>query len=352
MTILITGVAGFVGSNIARYIREYHHDISLLGIDNLSRRGSEFNLGLLKSIGCKFYHGDVRSMEDVDDLPPVDWVIDCAANPSVLAGLEGSSLRLLNNNLIGSINLLEKCKREHAGFVMLSTSRVYSISDLINIPLRVGNGRFNIDGKYFPKGLSELGITEEFSTSSPISLYGASKLASEILALEYHYTFGFPVFINRCGVIAGAGQFGKIDQGIFSFWIYNWITNRPLAFIGFNGTGHQVRDFFCPDDLSRLILLQIASPDKKVSKIMNVGGGLDNSMSLQELNNYCQDRFGFVKEVSVTSTNRKFDIPFYVTDNSLVESKWGWKPEVNKIQILNGICDWAIKNKVMIESGF
>jgi CDP-paratose 2-epimerase len=353
MKILITGAAGFVGSNIARYIKAYHSDVSLMGIDNLSRRGSEYNLSLLKSIDCKFFHGDIRSKEDIDDLPKADWIIDCAANPSVLAGLDGGSLGLINNNLTGTINLLEKCRKDHTGFIMLSTSRVYSINDLINVPLTETGDRFEVkENAAYPVGFSRLGVAEQFSTTAPVSLYGSSKLASEILALEYHYTFGFPVWINRCGVIAGPGQFGKIDQGIFSFWIYNWINNKPLSYIGFNGTGHQVRDFFSPDDLSRLILTQVNDPERKVPPVVNAGGGLNASMSLKELNNYCTQHFNFKKDITVNTAPRTFDIPYYVTDNTAVEKNWGWKPEQTKEQILDGILAWGLENKSLIESGF
>jgi CDP-paratose 2-epimerase len=86
-----------------------------------------------------------------------------------------------------------------------------------------------------PIGFSELGVSENFSTTAPISLYGATKLASEVMALEYATMFDFPLWIDRCGVIAGAGQFGKPDQGIFSFWIYQWLLGKPLKYIGFGG---------------------------------------------------------------------------------------------------------------------
>src|SRR6185312_13208555 len=99
------------------------------------------------------------------------------------------------------------------------------------------------------------GVAENFSTQAPVSLYGSAKLASELLSLEYGEAFGFPVFVNRCGVLAGAGQFGKADQGIFSFWIHSWKSKRPLKYIGFGGQGHQVRDCLHPRDLTTLLAL-------------------------------------------------------------------------------------------------
>jgi nucleoside-diphosphate-sugar epimerase len=150
-----------------------------------------------------------------ETLGPVDWVIDVAANPSVLAGVDGksSSRQLLEHNLFGTINLLEFCKRVGAGFLLLSTSRVYSIEPLTNLKMSLNGKRFSpAADQQWPCGVSVNGVTENGPAYPPVSLYGASKLASETLALEYAHTFDMPVWINRCGVLAGAGQFGRADQ--------------------------------------------------------------------------------------------------------------------------------------------
>lgn len=353
MKILITGIAGFVGSRLAEYFKTHHSSIEIVGIDNLSRKGSEFNLPFLQKLGCKFIHGDIRNKEDVTDLPAVDWIIDCAANPSVLAGIQGGTSQLISHNLGGTLQLLEKCRIDNSGFVMLSTSRVYSIEALNQIPLHSVGNRFGVNAAMpFPNGFTAKGITSEFSTDAPISLYGATKLASEIMALEYAYTFNIPVWVNRCGVIAGAGQFGKIDQGIFSFWIYQWLTQKKLSYIGFEGSGHQVRDFFSPSDLGNLIGKQIDSEAKNIPKIINVGGGLESSMSLKQLNQYCIEKFGFPKDIVPGKESRPFDIPYYVTDNTDAQRYWNWQPQETKVGILDDIFDWANANKTLIESGF
>ena len=119
MKILITGIAGFVGSRLAEYLAEAIDGLELVGIDNLSRRGSETNLPLLKKIGCNFIHGDIRNKDDIAALPSVDWIIDCAANPSVLAGITGGTSQLVGHNLIGTLNLLEKCRQDGSGFLLL-----------------------------------------------------------------------------------------------------------------------------------------------------------------------------------------------------------------------------------------
>ncbi len=245
MRILISGICGFVGSTLARALLEHSPGLELLGLDNFSRPGSEQNRAPLKQMGVRLFHGDLRNASDLETLPAVDWVLDAAANPSVLAGVEGNSSprQLLEHNLLGTVNLLEFCRRHRAGLVLLSTSRVYSIPPLAALPVEVVDHAFRpAPGAPLPPGLSQAGISEAFSTQAPVSLYGSTKLASEALALEYGESFGLPVFINRCGVLAGAGQFGRPDQGIFSYWIHSWISGRPLRYLGFGGKGHQVRD--------------------------------------------------------------------------------------------------------------
>src|SRR5262249_29196680 len=125
MTLLITGVAGFVGSTIALGLREYVAGVEIAGVDNFIRPGSERNRLALARAGVRVIHGDVRQASDVDALPVADWVIDAAANPSVLAGVDGrtSSRQIVEHNLGGTVNVLEYCRRHRAGLILLSTSR-------------------------------------------------------------------------------------------------------------------------------------------------------------------------------------------------------------------------------------
>ena len=229
----VTGICGFVGSTVAWRIREILPDSDVFGIDNLSRAGSEMNRQLAAH-GIRFWHGDIRSASDLESLPSADWVIDAAALPSVLAGLDNrsSSRQSVEHNPLGTVNILEYCRRSNAGFILLSTSRVYAIRPLSELPLDIAGKRF---APRFSKieipGISSAGVSEEFSTAAPVSLYGATKLASEALALKYADSFGIPVWINRCGVLAGAGQFGTAEQGIFSFWLHAWRSRRSLRYI-------------------------------------------------------------------------------------------------------------------------
>ena len=192
-------------------------------------------------------------------------------------------------------------------------------------------------------------MAENFSTEPPLSLYGSSKRASELLALEYAEAFGLPVFINRCGVLAGAGQFGKIDQGIFSFWIHSWRAKRPLKYIGFNGTGCQVRDCLHARDLLPLVAQQMEKPEAKVPRVLNVSGGMEQSASLRQLSAWCARRFG-PQPVKAEKTTRPFDVPWLVLDSSLAGRVWGWKPQTSLEAIWTEIADHAEKHPEWLEA--
>lgn len=329
MKILITGICGFVGSSITQFLLERHDGLSIVGIDNLMRPGSETNRGRLRKMGISFVHGDMRSASDFESLPSAEWVIDAAANPSVLAGVVGqfSSRQLFEHNLGSLVNVLEYCKARSSGLLLLSSSRVYSISALCSLPLKSCGHAFQLDAAAapLPNGVSAAGIDATFSTQAPISLYGSMKLASETVALEYGAAFDFPVLVSRCGVLAGAGQFGTAGQGIFSYWINAHLRKRPLRYIGFDGTGKQVRDVLHPRDLAGLLDAQMRSGHSSAQPICAVGGGVASAMSLAMLTAWCDARFG-KHEPEPEPRERTFDVPWIVMDNSAAERDFGWHP--------------------------
>lgn len=338
MKILITGISGFVGSRLATAFKERLDSVEIAGIDNLLRQGSESNRATLARMGVKFTHGDLRSRSDVDSLESCDWVVDAAANPSVLAGVDGrsSARQLAEHNLSGTLNILEYCRERKAGLILLSSSRVYSVRDLTALPMRQDRNRFVLDDtSELPICVSAAGITEAFPVRPPVSLYGATKLSSEIMAIEYGLTFDFPVWINRCGVLAGAGQFGTAEQGLFSYWLHAYAARFTLRYIGFGGRGLQVRDAFHPADLADLILMQFernVPPDP----IFNVGGGASNAISLAELTAWCAERFGPHEPVP-DNRARPFDIPWLVMDSARTEAEFGWRPSHSLPSILDEI---------------
>jgi len=341
MNILITGGCGFVGSAICRGLVAHLSGCRITALDNLRRQGAETNRGPLESLGVTVVHGDVRMQSDIDALGPFEWLIDAAAEPSVLAGTSAGAAagsattprQLVEHNLLGTVNLLEAAARHGAGVVILSTSRVYSIPALADLPLveaQADRGpAFAVDASQpLPPAVSPAGIGEAFSTAAPVSLYGATKLASEALALEYGHRHGTPCVIDRCGVMAGAGQFGRADQGIFSWWIRQWIAGRPLAYIGFGGRGLQVRDCLHPDDLVALVVAQLASPPP-APEIFNVSGGAGSATSLAQLSQWCHEHLGAYpgpQPIGAAAETRPYDLPWVVLDHAAVSTQYGWQP--------------------------
>ena len=351
MKILITGVCGFAGSALAQSLLERMEGLSICGMDNLTRPGSETNRRRMQQLGVEFFHGDIRAASDFEGLPSADWIVDAAANPSVLAGLAGhaSSRQLFEHNLCSLGNVLEYAKTRKAGLILLSSSRVYSIPALTELPLRVENKAFHLDdAKPLPRGVSAEGIDADFSTAAPVSLYGSTKLAAEAVALEYGHAFGFPVWINRCGVLAGAGQFGTPDQGIFSYWINAHLRRRPMRYIGFDGSGHQVRDAFHPRDLAALLMAQMQSGRGEGQRIYTAGGGPANAMSLAELTAWCDARFG-MHAPERDSRPRPYDIPWVIMSNRGAERDFGWRPETGLPTVLDGIAAHAEQHPEWLE---
>lgn len=350
MKILVTGGCGFVGAALCRRFLAGRERLDLVVLDSLRRRGAETNVADLEARGVRVVHGDVRVAADIEALGPFDWVIDAAAEPSVLAGTAAGThtgrRQLVDHNLGGTANLLEAAAGWQAGVVLLSTSRVYSIPELGRLPLveRAGRGEavaFALDtARPLPAGVSPDGIIETFSTAAPVSLYGATKLAGETLALEYAHAVGTPLVIDRCGVLAGAGQFGRADQGIFSWWIHRWAARRPLSFIGFGGRGLQVRDCLHPDDLADLVLGQVAAARAGQPELVHASGGAASATSLAELSAWCRERLG-AHDVAVSPAPRPYDLPWVVLDHAAATARHGWRPTRTAESIFEEIADHA-----------
>jgi CDP-paratose 2-epimerase len=162
------------------------------------------------------------------------------------------------------------------------------------------------------------------------------------MAIEYSATFGFPVWIDRCGVLAGAGQFGTAEQGIFSYWLHAHAGRLPLRYIGFGGKGYQVRDAFHPEDLTDLIVIQMQR-DAPQDVIYNAGGGAENAMSLAQLTQWCNERFG-THEPQADERPRLFDIPWIVMDNERASRELQWRPKRSLASILEEIAVHAEEN--------
>ena len=356
MRILIAGICGFTGSTLAESLLERREGVRIAGIDNLMRPGSELNRMRLRAMGVEVVHGDLRCASDCAGLPPADWVLDAAANPSVLAGVgsggrDGSGARqLFEHNLSSLINLLEYARTHHAGLVLISSSRVYSIDALAALPLRTAGTIFQLDDSGpLPTGASARGIDVNFSTEPPVSLYGSMKLAAEAVALRiWRGPSISPSGSARCGVMAGAGQFGGPEQGIFSYWVNAHLRRRPLRYIGFDGTGKQVRDALHPRDLAALFDVQMQAGRRGGRRIYNAGGGARNAMSLAQLTAWCDTRFGR-HTPEPAGGERRYDVPWIVMDSHLAEDDFGWNVGIPIENLLEEIACHAERHPDWLE---
>lgn len=341
-TILITGGAGFVGSNLALRLKAANTSRRILALDNLKRRGAELNLPRLRNGGVEFFHGDIRSLDDIESVGDAEVVIECSAEPSVLAGYNSSPQYVLHTNLSGTLNCLEYARTRGAGFLFLSTSRVYPMQPIRDLRYHTLETRFTLAPDQEIPGASEAGISELFPLQGARSLYGATKLASELILQEYVEMYGMPAVINRCGVLSGPWQMGKVDQGVIVLWLARHLYGGSLKYLGYGGTGLQIRDVLHVDDLYRLVEHQLAHLSTFRGEVFNVGGGLENSVSLQELTKCCQEITGKHLEISGEPADRAADIPCYITDNTKVNQATGWRPEIGLTQLLTEVRDWLL----------
>ena len=346
--ILVTGGAGFVGSTLAINWKREFPQAEVIAFDNLKRRGSELALSRLRDSGVVFQHGDVRLPEDLDTVGPVDLMIECSAEPSVHAGYGQSPAYVVNTNLAGLINCLEHLRRTGGDLVFLSSSRVYPIAPLRALPLERQGERLVPAAAERP-GWSAAGINEEFPLTGARSLYGATKLAAELLIEEYRAMYGLRAVINRCGVIAGPWQMGKVDQGFVVLWMARHLFGGALSYSGFGGEGLQVRDILHADDLFALLLLQVAGWARLDGGVFNVGGGPSVSISLRELTDHCATITGRRLDISRDPDTRPADIPWYVSDSRSVAGITGWQPRHGVAGILNDIHRWLVDHRLQLE---
>lgn len=344
-TALVTGGAGFVGARVAIGLRERGLADRVVALDNLRRRGSELNLPRLQAGGVDFLHGDVRNPEDLAAVGPVGLIVECSAEPSVLAGYTSAPGYVTNTNLNGTLHCLEHARVHGAGFVFLSTSRVYPIATLNALALRETETRLELEAAQPFAGVSAAGIAEDFPLAGARSLYGATKLCSELLAQEYGAMYGLNTIINRCGLLTGPGQMGKSDQGVIVLWAARHAYGGALQYIGHGGTGKQVRDFLHVDDLMDLLALQLAEPARHNGVIYNVGGGRAHSLSLCELTAHCQRIGGKSIEITPDLSPRAADIPVYLSDTAKVRAATGWAPRRGAEQTLDEIFGWLRDNE-------
>jgi len=333
MKILITGGCGFVGTNLALYLNKRNYKITTL--DNLTRKGSRYNLKLLNKKKIKNYNLDITNYLKISKLPKFHLIIDCCAEAAVELSKNNFD-KVINTNLIGTINILKKSKKDKSKIIFLSSSRVYPIKEMNNI----------IKQKYLKKKIPiKKMFNEKSKIDGPKTIYGLTKLASEMFIEEFSYAFGLKYIINRCGVISGPLQFGKQDQGFVSLWIWRHMMKKKLSYIGYGGMGHQVRDVLHIYDLCDLINKQI----KKIKSINNilftVGGSKKSNVSLNGLTKICEKITNNNLKISKIPKTSIYDIPYFITNNNKVSKTYNWKPKKNIFDIVRDTYTWLQNNK-------
>lgn len=338
--VLVTGGAGFVGSSLAISLANSHPDWSIVALDNLHRKGSELNLDRLEAAGVEFVRGDVREPADLDRFDSIDALIECSAEPSVMSGTDGDTAYVFDTNLVGAYNCLELARRAGSQFIFLSSSRVYPLAGLRAAELVEAPTRFELNGIQPTPGWSGDGVGEDMPLGGARTLYGTTKLSAEFLCAEYGAQFGVSTVVNRCGVIAGPWQMGKVDQGVFTHWLLAHRFERPLSYIGFGGTGKQVRDLLHVDDLVELIEEQLEDPDHWAGHTFNVGGGREVSLSLMETTAICERLTGVSLGVGSIPEDRDGDVPIYLSDCSRLHGHTSWRPRRDAECVLTDIDAW------------
>jgi CDP-paratose 2-epimerase len=329
-------------------LAQRHPGWEVVALDSLRRRGSELNLPRLREAGVAFVQGDVRVRDDVMGVGGVDAIVECSAEPSVLAGVGGSPDFLVQTNLVGAYHCLELARRDGAQMVFLSTSRVYPVEALESARVTETETRFELDETQDVPGLSAHGVAEDLPLDGPRTLYGTTKLAAELLIAEYAATYGLVAVVDRCGVIAGPGQMGKVDQGVFTYWLLAHRFGRELRYIGYGGTGKQVRDLLHVDDLADLVTEQLLDPAHWAGRTVNVGGGRAVSLSLRETTELCRELTGREVPVTAAGEDRPGDVRVYLSDTRRLCGLTEWRPRRDARTILADTLAWIDANENVV----
>ncbi|MBI2298765.1 MAG: NAD-dependent epimerase/dehydratase family protein [Armatimonadetes bacterium] len=347
MKVLITGGAGFVGANLACYLSEHGHKVTVM--DNLVRRGAELNLPRLKSHGVKFVHGDVRSAEDFVAMPQdTEVVCECCAQPSAIDGY-ANPLFDINNNTIGLLNTLEYARRCGSGLIFWSTNKTYAGEHINKLPLVERETRWEWDraaiaaeyGANLPAGFDpEFGFSADFTVDGhDHSIYGLSKIMADLACQEWSDAFGVRTVINRFSCLAGEWQFGKSAQGWVAWWAIAFRFGLPLKYIGWEGK--QVRDALFIEDICRLVEREMTMLDALSGRVFNVGGGRDVTLSLREATALMERVYGHSAPVHYEEDPRKADHCVYISDTRQVTAATGWRPQVGVEEGYERIIRWV-----------
>ena len=347
MKALITGGAGFVGSNLAATLLERGADVFLF--DSLARQGSSENLEWLRSLPSTsgpidFTHGDIRNAFDVEQLihrvqPEV--IFHLAGQVAMTTSMQ-SPRRDFEINVLGSINVLEAVRMHssHTAIVYASSNKVYGKLDYLDL--------IETETRYAPRAYVLHREDPTFASvdeSTPIEFhtpYGCSKGAADQYMLDYARGFGLKTVVFRHSTIYGGRQFATFDQG----WV-GWFVRQALETLAdpervaftVSGDGKQVRDLLHVSDAVACYIAAYEHIEATSGEAFNIGGGLSNSMSLLELLTHLEARL----EIKLRYTHlpwRSNDQRYFVADNSKARLLSGWIPATSKEQGLEDAIAW------------
>ncbi len=316
--ILVTGGAGFLGSNLAMTLAGLGNQVYVY--DNLSRLGTRHNAEKLSKLpGIEVIQGELDDVANFFLSHQVDLVYHFAAQVAVTTSYQSprSDFRI---NAFGTFNLLQCTK---APVIYASTNKVYG-NNVNDIPLEELPTRYDFSGEF------KKGIREDFSIDSHHHTpYGCSKLLGDVYVREYGGV------VNRFSCMYGTQQFGNEDQGWVAHFIISKLTGRPLKIYG---DGKQVRDLLFVDDVVRLLILEGENVDEIRGQVFNIGGGPSNTISLLEL---CD----LLKLKPAMEDWRPADQKVYYSDIGKAGRILGWSPKVSVSEGVQRLSDWAGENK-------
>lgn len=342
MRFLITGGAGFIGSNSAYQLLQQGHEVVVF--DNLSRLGSEKNLSWLESLENDFtmVKGDVRQLGELDAVVkqqgPFDVVLHLAAQVAVTTSVLDPGLDF-DINALGTFNLLEAVRRSDQTPIILfaSTNKVYGGLEQYEVEEAETRYRY----KDAQTGVPE---TAPLDFHSP---YGCSKGAADQYVRDYHRIYDLPTIVFRNSCIYGPRQFGVEDQGWLAWFVIAAVQGKPITIFG---DGKQVRDVLFVNDLVAAMLAAIENIDTTQGQVYNIGGGPEKSLSVwAEFGPLLESLEGRSIEVDFESW-RPGDQRVYISDIAKAERDFGWRPEVGVDEGIERLHRWVSEHQDMLSS--
>ena len=329
---LITGGAGFVGTNLAKHLLARDQSVCIL--DSLARAGSEQNIEwLCAHFGrrLQFVRADVRDRDALSAaIADVDHVVHLAAQVAVTSSLVNPLLDF-EANALGTLNVLEAARScaQPPSLVFTSTNKVYGA--LADIALEANNNRYlPVEERVRERGISE---DRPLDFHSP---YGCSKGAADQYVLDYSRSFGLRTVVLRMSCIYGPHQHGNEDQGWVAHFMRCALDGRDVTIYG---DGMQVRDVLFVEDLVEAFERCRAGIDVVAGRAFNIGGGVTNSVAVLELLESIEQLTGCDLRIGFEDW-RVGDQRYYVSDTARLRAATGWRPRTPVPQGLSALCEW------------